>query len=46
VSLTSAQQGMPPCAAAYALAGKKDDAVRERAEFLRLKQLADATMGK
>jgi tetratricopeptide (TPR) repeat protein len=33
-------------AAAYALAGKKDDAVRERAEFLRLKQLADATMGK
>jgi tetratricopeptide (TPR) repeat protein len=33
-------------AAAYAIAGRKDDAARERAEFLRLKQLADETMGK
>jgi tetratricopeptide (TPR) repeat protein len=33
-------------AAAYTLAGRKDDAARERAEFLRLKQLADETVGK
>jgi len=33
-------------AAAYAMAGRKDDAARERAEFVRLKQLADETMGK
>jgi tetratricopeptide (TPR) repeat protein len=33
-------------AAAYAIAGRKDDAARERAEFVRLKQLADETMGK
>ena len=33
-------------AAAYTIAGRKDDAARERAEFLRLKQLADETMGK
>jgi tetratricopeptide (TPR) repeat protein len=32
-------------AAAYAMAGKKEDAARERAEFVRLKQLADE-MGK
>jgi predicted Zn-dependent protease len=32
-------------AAAYALAGRKADAARERAEFVRLKQLADE-MGK
>ena len=30
-------------AAAYAIAGRKSDAARERAEFLRLKQLADET---
>lgn len=33
-------------AAAYAMAGRKADAARERAEFVRLKQLADETMGK
>jgi len=33
-------------AAAYAIAGRKSDAARERAEFVRLKQLADETMGK
>ena len=33
-------------AAAYAIAGRKADAARERAEFVRLKQLADETMGK
>jgi hypothetical protein len=33
-------------AAAYAIAGRKDDAARERAEFVRLKQLSDETMGK
>jgi len=33
-------------AAAYAIAGRKDDAARERAEFVRLKQLADETTGK
>lgn len=33
-------------AAAYALADRKDDAARERAEFVRLKQLADETLGK
>jgi tetratricopeptide (TPR) repeat protein len=31
-------------AAAYALAGRKDDAARERAQFVRLKQLADETL--
>jgi tetratricopeptide (TPR) repeat protein len=31
-------------AAAYAIAGRKSDAARERAEFLRLKQLTDETM--
>jgi tetratricopeptide (TPR) repeat protein len=33
-------------AAAYVLAGRKEDAARERAEFVRLKQLADDTLGK
>jgi tetratricopeptide (TPR) repeat protein len=33
-------------AAAYVLAGRKADAARERAEFVRLKQLADDTLGK
>jgi len=33
-------------AAAYSLAGRKEDAAHERAEFTRLKQLADETMGK
>lgn len=33
-------------AAAYSLAGRKADAARERTEFVRLKQLADETMGK
>jgi len=32
-------------AAAYGMAGRKEDAARERAEFLKLKQLADQTMG-
>lgn len=31
-------------AAAYAIAGRKSDAARERSEFVRLKQLADETM--
>src|ERR1700691_1581243 len=31
-------------AAAYAIAGRKSDAARERADFVRLKQLADETM--
>ncbi len=30
-------------AGAYALAGKKDEAAKERADFVRLKQLADET---
>lgn len=33
-------------ATAYGLAGRKEDAGRERAEFLRLRQLADETSGK
>jgi tetratricopeptide (TPR) repeat protein len=33
-------------AAAYTLAGRKDDAARERAEFLRLKKLSDEMAGK
>ncbi len=33
-------------AAAYSIAGRKADAAKERAEFVRLKQLADETMGK
>lgn len=33
-------------ASAYALAGRKSDAARERAEFIRLKQLADSMFGK
>jgi len=33
-------------AAAYVLAGRKADAARERAEFVRLKQLADETLGR
>ena len=32
-------------ASAYAVAGRKSDAARERAEFTRLKQLTDETMG-
>jgi tetratricopeptide (TPR) repeat protein len=33
-------------ASAYAIAGRKEDAAKERAEFVRLKQLADDTLGK
>ena len=33
-------------AAAYSIAGRKEDAARERAEFLRLKQMADETTGR
>jgi len=33
-------------AAAYTLAGRKDDAARERAEFVRLKKLSDEMAGK
>jgi len=33
-------------ATAYTMAGRKDDADRERAEFVRLKRLADEAMGK
>ncbi len=32
-------------ASVYAMAGRDDDAARERAEFVRLKKLADETMG-